>query len=494
MSLFDSIKDAASSFADAAGDSIADAKRTMGDIARAVERVPAKLATGAAQALNGAAKLGRDFAKDPVGTIRSSVPQAIEGAKRIGRTALDGLKQAGEWAWEHKGQIGFWTGTAALLLAVPLSGGATGALAGGMMAARGAAIAAKVAQSGRIGATAVKLAKAGASAVSSARSAIAGTKVGAVAERAGAAVHAGRVAFGGTRIGKTMIAAQKPVTAASTVLAGVNFADTTRRYAKGEASNKDLVLATLGFAPTGVGVVRGAAARRAAQANAKASAVVTRKLDVVAQKAADASQEAAHVAFVAPRVAAPRTAGVAAEAREEAADTVGKAIELRQRTALTTRAPDADDAISATSLSRELDDVASQARSARESASHAVDLAPTELIPSVRRVRAELDDAQAVASRAKQAIQGLATQQRRADFVADGAEKLEDAIGTTALHAGIINNGLKSVDEQGSGVSLTDGAFVRGITSWLLGRNASRAAAIVPNYVPPPAAARANAT
>lgn len=489
MGLFDSIKDAASSVVDKVGDGIDKAKKTVSSIARKVEEAPAALAHGASQALDGAKELGRNFIKDPVGTITSGAKQAVEGAKQIGRKVVQGAKVAGEWAWKNKADIGFWVGTTALMLAVPVSGGASGALAGGLMAARGAAIAAKVAQTGRVGMTAVKVAKAGAGAVSAARGAIGATKVGAALSKTGSAVHAGRVALGGTKVGKAMIAAQKPVTAASTVIAGVNFADTSRRFAKGEAGVKDMALASLGFAPTGVGAVRGMAARRAANASEKASEVVLAagKLDDLTAKAAGATDDVAHVATVAPRVDAPMTAGVAAEARDQAASTVEKAVRLRQRAAVTSRSADADDAISATTLKRELDEVAAKARTARAKAGEAEDLAPAELTGAATLARERLDDAGTMAARASDDITALATTQRRADALADGAETLKDAIGTTGLHVNNINNGLKSMHEQG-GWSLTDGSLARGLTSWLLGRNAAaRAAASTPSYLPAPA-------
>jgi hypothetical protein len=472
MGLFDSIKHAASSVADKVGDGIDKAKKTVSSIAKKVEEAPAAIAHGASQALDGAKELGRNFVKDPVGTIKSSAHQAVEGAKKIGKKVVEGAKVAGKWAWKNKADIGFWVGTTALILAVPVSGGASGALAGGMMAARGAAIAAKVAQMGRVGMTAVKVAKAGATAVQAAKGAIGATKVGAALARTGSAVHAGRVALGATKVGKAMIAAQKPVTAASTVLAGVNFADTSRKFAKGEAGVKDMALATLGFAPTGVGAVRGLAARRAANASEKASEVVIGSIDDVA-----------HVAHVAPKVDAPVTAGVAAEARDGAVSTVEQAVRLRQRAAVTSRSAVADDAISASTLKRELDEVAAKARTARVKAGQAEDLAPAELTGAATLARERLDDAGAVAARASDKIADLAATQRRADAVADGAEKVQDAIGTAGLHAGIINNGLKSANEQG-GLSLTDGSFVRGILSALLNKNAVRA----PNYVPAPTA------
>jgi hypothetical protein len=480
MGLLDSIKDAASSAVDAVGDGIDNATKTVSTIAKKVEQAPAAIASGAKQALEGVKDLGEKFVKDPGGTLKSAAKQAVQGAKAVGK-----------WAWEHKAEIGFWVGTTALMLALPVTGGASGAMAGGMMAARGAAIAAKVAQAGRVGATAVRAARAGATALQAARGAVAATKVGAAATRAGTAVQAGRIALGGTKAGRAMVAAQKPVTAASTVIAGVNFADTSRRFAKGEAGATDLALATLGFAPAGFASVSGAAARRAATANAKAATVVTSRLDDIAAQAAGATDEAATVAKVAPTVDAPRTAGAAAEVRDHAATTVDRAVRLRDRAALTTRSVNAEDAISASSLVDELDAVARRAGSARARAVDAAEHAPDNLTPLAQQASDRLSDAQRVATRASRDIRSLASTQRRADAVADGAGVIKDALGTTALHATNLNDGARVLADH-DGLSLKDGSLARGILTWLLGRNA-RVAPVGSSAAPtqPPTAARA---
>ncbi|MCW2920239.1 MAG: hypothetical protein JWL76_113 [Thermoleophilia bacterium] len=481
MGLFDSIKHAASSVADKVGDGVDAAKKTVHTIAKKVEEAPAAIAHGAHHAVEGVKELGRNFVKDPIGTIKSGAKQAVEGAKKIGHKVAEGAKVAGKWAWKNKADIGFWVGTTALMLAVPVSGGASGALAGGMMAARGAAIAAKL---GKAGVAAAKIAKAGATAVNASKGALAATRTGAALAKTGKAVHAGRVALGGTKVGKAMMAAQKPVTAASTVIAGVNFADTSRKFAKGEAGVKDMALATLGFAPTGVGAVRWAAAKRATNASEKAADVIVNSADDIAVKAAGATDDVGHVAAVAPRVDAPKTAGVAAEARDQAATTADKAVRLRQRAAVTSRSGEADDAISATTLKREVDELAATARTARVKAGEAEDLAPAELTGAATLARERLDDAGNIAARASDKITVLATTQRRADVVADSAEKVKGAIGTAGLHAGIVNNGLKSLDDKTSW-SLTDGSFARGIMSLLLARNATRSA-VAFNPVPRP--------
>lgn len=469
MGLFDAIGDAASSAVDAVGDGIDKAADAGRYLAKQVREAPSAIAHGASDALKGARELGGKVARAGEAALKTGAHIAAEGARLIGR----GVTAAGKWAWKHKGEIGFWVGTTALMLAIPVSGGASGALAGGLMAARGAAIAAKVAQAGRVGMTAVKIARTGATAVAGARTAMAATKAGTAAAHAGSMVRAGRIALGGTKVGRAMIAAQRPVNAAGMTIGGINFADTANRYRQGSASGKDLALAGLGVAPTGVLGFKAFAARRAARANTKAAEVATRRLDDVAANASGAKDEVAHIASVAPIANAPKTAGAAADARERAVGTVNKAVELRNRAAITrSSGANADGAISATSLADELDDVAVRASSARVRAAQAEELAPADLTPVARAAKDRLERAEQVAVRAKREVRMLAARQQRAERAEEAAESVQGTLGATAMHAGLINNAVKSSREGGSTWSLTDYTVVRTITGILMGRNA----------------------
>jgi hypothetical protein len=450
------------------GHVIAHPKEAAQDLEQKVQDAPSNIAHGAHDALLGAKYLGTQaIHKAHEGAVafqHDPIKATIAGAKLLGK----GAKEAGKWSWHHKAEIGFWVGTTALLMAVPVSGGASGALAGGMMAARGAAIAARVAEAGRAGATAVKLARAGATAVRAAKEATAATKFGRAAAVTGRATYKGREWLGASRGGKLMLKAEKPVMAVSTGLAGVNLADTSVQYTRGKASKKDLAFAALGFAPTGVGTVRALAARRAATANVKAAEVASDRLGVVANKAADATHEAAHVAAAAPRVNAPQTANAAAAAQEDALGTVHQAVRLRQRTELTQETEHASDAISATSLQRELDHVANRATVAKQHADTARELAPDALTPAASAASDQLDEVAAIAAGTRNEIAGLAKTQRRADLVERGAEKVKTAVGTTSLHANMVNNGmLVSRDHRNA-----ESAFARNVGFWLLGRNA----------------------
>ncbi|MCW2927743.1 MAG: hypothetical protein JWM86_1711 [Thermoleophilia bacterium] len=506
MGLFDSIKDAASSVKQHVSSGVHDAVKATADIRHAVAAAPSAAARGAGQALKGVehvaraavkqgtsavahvARAGAEHARAGVATLRrgaADIKDAVAPKLAAAGSAIkDGAKTAAKWSWNHKAEIGFWVGTTALMLAVPVTGGASGAMAGGLMAARMGAVGVKVAQMGRAGVGAVKLAKAAGSAVQGARGALGATRAAGAAAKVGQAVHTGRAALGATRVGKVMIQAQKPVLAASTLIAGVNFADTSVRYAKGDATKKDLGLATLGFAPAGFAGIKGLAAKRAAGANEKAAQITAGTLDDVTANAANATDDVAHVARSAPAVNAPQTANVAASARDRAAGTVDKAANLRQKVAVTANAGKADDAISASSLVDELGDVAARANAAKLTAGDAAELAPTSLTPAARAARERLDAAEQGAIRAKRSITSLATKQRHADKLADGAAKVEGAIGTTGLHAFNLNNGIKSFQESNrQGYSLTDGSLAKGVATWILGRNA-RLSAPVPAAAP----------
>lgn len=460
MGLLDSIKDVAGSAVKAAGDGIDRAREGAKSLARAVERAPERTARGARQALEGAAKVGKEVARDAVGTARRAASQAVEGAKKVGGAA-----------WRNKAEIGFWVGTAALMAAVPLTGGASGAAAGGLMAARGAAIAAKLGQAGRIGSASVRAARAGVDALRTAQGAFGGTRAGSALATGAQKVRDARLALGGTRTGRALQAVQKPALTAATGIAGVNLADTTVRFARGDAGVKDLAIATLAFAPAGIAGVQRAAARRASVANERAADVATGALDDVAVKAATASDEVARVASAAPHANAPLTAGAAADARDEATEVLARAVDLRERTAVTAGADGTAETISASRLVDELDDVAHRAGAARARAADTEELAPDALTPAARAARSRLDEAQALAARTREEVAELAQVQRRAEVVADRADELKDAVGSTSVHVFNVNNGVTAAREQ-DGFSLTDGSLMRGIGGWLLARNA----------------------
>lgn len=478
MGLIDSIQNAASSVGSAVSSGIDHAHDAAETVAHKVHDAPAAVARGAIQAVNGVKELGKHAVNTGAKLAHDGVDLLHRGPKEVLAAAGRGAQAAGTWAWKNKGEIGFWVGTSALMLAVPVSGGASGALAGGLMAARGAAIAAKLAQAGRVGLTAVKAARAGASAVQGVRTAIGATKVGSVLARGGDLVRTGRGALGGTKLGRGMIAAQKPVTAASTVIAGANVADTSARYAKGDASLKDLALATLGFAPAGVGAVKSAATRRAASANTQAAQVAVRRLDDVAARTAEASDDVARVANLAPRANAPITADKAGQALEDAVQTTQRAENLRHRAALTST-KHGEDAISASALVDELDGVAAGAGRARTNAAGAEAAAPNALTSTAKEAKRNLQHAEHVAASTRDEISSLATTQLRADRVASRADRLKKLVGTAGMHAGNINNGVQTLHHKG------DVAFLPGILGWAMRRNAAAMPARAQTGAPP---------
>ncbi|MCZ4497386.1 MAG: hypothetical protein JWM25_1971 [Thermoleophilia bacterium] len=395
----------------------------------------------------------------------------------LANAALDSVASAGRWAWGNKAEIGFWVGTSALLLAAPIKGGAAAAKAGGSLTSRVASFAAPIAASGKVGSSAVQLARVGVASVRHAKDAVAEMPIGLHMKAANASVHSVRASLGATGLGKAMIAAQKPVVAASTVIAGANFADTSVRWTQGTASNKDLALSTLGFAPIGVGAIGSAAAKRAAAANASAVGVVTQRLDDVAAHAAGATAHVDEVAQLAPTLRAPQTAGAAAAARTTAGDTTARAQQLAAQVS--------EETISASALSRGLDDVAELATTAKQRTRIAEQLAPTPLTPTVQRAHAQLDAAAVVAREARDEISSLAATQVRADRIADGADHVKGAIGATSMHAGNANNAYNVAREyQGNATPNAERSLVTGLTSWLLGRNARVPAPTTPRAGP----------
>lgn len=453
MDPFDSIKEHVKTAAHSISSTVSTAvKTTTKRVADAVERAPAAISSGARQAVDAVKQL----AKDPKATMQ----RAAEGAKELGKAA-----------WKHRGAIGFWVGTASLLLAVPITGGASGAVAGGLAATRGAAIAARIAQTGKLGSAAVHAARTGAAAVQGIRGAFGGTKAAAALTKAGSAIHSGRVALGATKVGTAMNAASKPVNLAFNGIIGANFAETSIKYARGDASGKDLALATLAATPLAITGVRSVASRSAAHANAKAARVATKGLDSVASTASGASDKAAHVASVAPRMNAPKTAGRAAAAHDEAIGSVVKAQQVRSAAAAAGhRVSPTGSNINTTHLVNELDDVAARVGSARSQAMHAEQLAPSELAVTARQARARLDAAERVANTTRDRVAVLAQRQKAADNVvgsSDAAKATVDNVGTYVYTA---NNASAAAKERHAPLSMTDGSLAKNLAWILLGR------------------------
>lgn len=400
-------------------------------------------------------------------SITGSVARAASPALDRLEGAVDGARSRIEdgagWAWGHKAEAGFAVATAGLLLSVPLTGGASGAAAGGLLATRGAAIAARIGTAGKAGANAVQLGRIAARSVQGARSSFAETRTGGALAATGRGVHAFRAALGRTALGRAMKGAEKPVTNVANGFFAVHFGETAFKYSKGDASRKDLALASLGMAPIGVAGVRSVAARRAEHANAQAAQVVSTRLDDVVAKAGDASDDASLVAALAPRANAPQTAGAAAAARDDAVVVTERAANVRDSAAQAMQG--ARGAPTATRLRDELDLVVSRAQDAGDHAIAAAKLAPDRALTiAARDAGAKLDDAATVARRTRREVARLARQQRWADATADKAAAAESKLGTAGLGANTVNNGVAAARErQSQGLSLTDGSFFRNL-------------------------------
>jgi hypothetical protein len=258
-----------------------------------------------------------------------------------------------------------------------------------------------------------------------------------------------------------------------TVVGGANFADTTYKYSKGTASGKDLALSALGIAPTAAIGVKGVAARRSAYMNAKAARTAADRVEDLTANAASIKQEADAIARVAPGVNAPKAARAAAETGERVGGTLRSLEDMGTRMSRTTRAVGRTDAISASRLRDQADEVIASTSSARAHASELEQLVPDALTPAAQAAKERLAYVERVAADVKRNVEWLAVKQQSADRVADQAERVKDALGTTALHAGNVNNATKSVRERSDqGWSLTDGSLARGVVTWGLNRNA----------------------
>ena len=251
-------------------------------------------------------------------------------AKAVGNgveTARKGAGAIGRWAWENKAEIGLWVGSAALLAAIPVTGGASGALAGGLLAGRVGLVAARVASAGRIGATAVRAARTGVSLLRSARTAATGTRAGAgaarVVARAGSGLHTRRIALGGTTAGRAMIAARVPLGIAGTSIAAVNLVDHGHQATKGKGSIGQIALDVLGLIPSAGLLVRSIASRRAAASVANAVESVSERapaVEGVARRALDNVDELADSARVIDPSAVRQQVGATARTAERVLD------------------------------------------------------------------------------------------------------------------------------------------------------------------------------
>ena len=442
----------------AADDAVKTTKATVADVARTVTKEVGHAASGAKQAVEGVQAAVHKVAGDAgkaAASIDSTVKQGISDSKaalnKVVPGAGDVASNVGGWLWENKGEIGFWVGTSALIAATPLSGGASTAAAGGLMAARGAALATKVAEAGKVGATAMKLARSAADAVQGARGAAAATKVGGAVVNANKGVAGARLALGQTGVGKGLIAAQKPIGAAALGLGVVNLAETAGKVHDGTANVGDLALSAIGVVPGVAATAKGVAARQATKVDKAAADIVADKLGGVASSTAAASRQVHAIAHGAPdAVAATPAARIVADVAGSAADTARAADLVRREASTAAAAATTPNAVAggaaaapvvrATDLKQQVDTVIGQTGAVRQRLEAARAIAPAELAPVTSSALAQLDHAVSGAEHASDQLAGLATTSARANAIADAAAATKQVGDVTAGYADYVAN------------------------------------------------------
>lgn len=340
---------------------------------------------------------------------------------------------AGKWAWHNKAEIGLWVGTTALMAAIPMTGGASGALAGGLLAARGATIAARVASAGRVGATAVRLASAGAEAL---RGASVVAKGASIARKSGTAIRGARLALGATKAGRAVAATSKPLMVASTALGGANVADDVIKLSRGHGSLKSLALDSVGLIPAGGALAKSAATRSAARAERAAASAVAERLPEVEASAA-AARSSVIDAVQAANAADKGAAVTAAIAPIDSARATANVARARAATRLTEAVPNAPKSDPA-ALTRQLASVESSARSAiTELSSNLPDAGRA--AEQARQATQELEHARATSRELRHYVESAAAKTQRLERTADIAATTGDAAGTTAAGARIVD-------------------------------------------------------
>lgn len=411
---------AAGKAVDAVGKVAGDGVEAAGDAAEAVtKRVPEPI-------------------KDAAGSVAGS---AQDGADKVGKAwnehAPEPAKAAGRWAWEHQGELAFWVGTTALLAAVPVTGGASGAVAGGLMATRGVALGAKVAQMGSAGRAAAGLARGGASMLQGARSAAASTRVGGALARGSAKLYEGRQALGATRVGTAMTKAARPANWAFNGLTGVYFGTEATKMANGTGSARGMGMASLYMVPLVAGGAKAASAIRSSAADRSAARLATAKADEVGSMAdaAAAKLKGLHdyegLAAQAPR-AFVKTDNAADQARRISGDVADMRRIAGERLSAAGRSKAPPHlGMTPQMMASRVDDVGAKANDARLRLAEARNLAPDQV--GTTAAAAERDLA-AVSQKAYQAKIQLARKQATQEQAARASERA-DQVTTTANDA-----------------------------------------------------------
>ncbi|MBC7644143.1 MAG: hypothetical protein H7123_03385 [Thermoleophilia bacterium] len=190
----------------------------------------------------------------PFGAVAKAAPDVTDA---VGDAAV----ATGKFTWKHKGEIGLAVGTAALLASIPMTGGASGAIVGG------------------------------------------------IASR--------RLALGAAKMGIMALKSQKPLAAVGTALAGAALVNDGIKFARGDGPLWKVGLDTLGLIP-GVGMLtKAVAARRALATEVSSAKTVAKVLPGVKNEAEAALAKVDDVS--------PTTGGAFGGVVEAADDAVGQA-------------------------------------------------------------------------------------------------------------------------------------------------------------------------
>lgn len=445
----------------------------IGDVAGTVTRA-------ASSATHAVSQVGTSVARASSSIARAAVDDATRGARIVGSAVqkaapvvANAAKATGTWAWDHKLEIGMWVGTAALLAAVPMTGGASTAAVAGIWGARAAAIGARVATAGRVGATAVRAAQAGAAVVR-------GSTAARIMGGAGGAVRGARLALGATRVGRGVAASARPLGVAATGLSAVSFVDEARKLATGGGGSlRSLALSGIGLIPAIGSGAKSLAGRAAARAEVRAAETVASKLAVVDRSAARIDDAAAAVAR------GTREASVASAVQQDAAKAVAvaRAARYKATTRLVDEMPTAAGADAAT-LGGELRQIEKAADAAARNAARVRTGAvsggggTTAPVSAAATVERELARTRDVAREARRVVERNAVTVER-------MQKAEQAVVATAETTKVANRYLGAANSyanmrvnQSRGRNTSADAF--GLARSLLGiglaRNAAHAA------------------
>jgi hypothetical protein len=336
-----------------------------------------------------------------------------------------------------------------------MTGGASGALEGALIAGRGAALAAKVAEAAEAGGTVARVAEGGLQA----------------ARAGGAAIRGARMALGATKAGATVAKAGPVLNPLLTGIGVANFGDQAQKFARGKGSAKDLALSTLGLLPLG-GKITGALARRgAAKVESQALETAATKLSAVESKTIAARASANEAARLAPTADATEAAASASKTIE---GTAGTARDVREgAVARIHEVGPTGEAAVVRDLRGKVAAVEERTAAALDDVRSARTALPGEADVVAGSAEEQLAAAQRLAQETHQQIAAAADKASLLEGRANVAARAEQATGTTASAAGFANAWHNiETSRKGQASNYDKAALPRIALGMFLGRNA----------------------